>query len=159
MASIHDFTMPSIEGEDVPLRSYDGKVCLVVNLASQCGLTPQYAGLRGLHDDHQARGFAVLGFPCNQFGAQEPGSDAEILEFARSKYDASFPIFSKVEVNGDGGCPLYAYLKAAAPDEEGNTEIPWNFTKFLVGRDGRVIKRYGPQVTPEEIAAELGEHL
>jgi glutathione peroxidase len=101
----------------------------------------------------------VLGFPCNQFGAQEPGSDAEILEFARSKYDVDFPLFSKIEVNGDGAAPLYQYLKSAQPDAEGNADIPWNFTKFLVDRKGNAVKRFGPQVTPEEIAQVLPEYL
>ncbi len=101
----------------------------------------------------------MLGFPCNQFGAQEPGTNAEILAFAQSEYDASFPMFAKIEVNGDGACDLYAFLKKAAPDEEGNEDIPWNFTKFLVGRDGQVLKRFGPQVTPEQIAEELPGHL
>ncbi len=101
----------------------------------------------------------MLGFPCNQFGAQEPGSDAEILEFARSRYGVEFPLFAKVEVNGDGACDLYRFLKSAAPGEDGTEDIPWNFTKFLVDRNGSVIKRYGPKVTPEDIAKELGNHL
>lgn len=112
--------------------------------------------MRTLQEKHAASGFTVLAFPCNQFGAQEPGSDAEILEFARSKYDANFPMFSKIEVNGDGACELYQMLKAAQPDAEGNTDIPWNFTKFLVDGEGSVVARYAPQTTPEEIEAQLG---
>jgi glutathione peroxidase len=159
MASLHDFTMPSIQGDPVDLSDYSDKVCLVVNVASRCGLTPQYAGLRELHDAHREQGFTVLAFPCNQFGGQEPGSDAEICEFAQSKYGADFPMFSKIEVNGDGTCDLYRFLKSGHPDEEGNEDIAWNFTKFLVGRDGRVIERYGPATTPEEIEKSLAAHL
>jgi glutathione peroxidase len=159
MASMHDFEMTSISGQAVKLSDFSDRVCLVVNVASQCGLTPQYAGLKSLHEDHEAKGFSVLAFPCNQFGKQEPGSDEEILEFARSKFGAEFPIFSKIEVNGDGTCDLYRFLKAGQPDEEGNEDIAWNFTKFLVGRDGQVLKRFGPVATPEQIAEELGEHL
>ena len=122
-------------------------------------MTGQYAGLRTLHEDNQAKGFYVLGFPCNQFGGQEPGSNEEILEFARSKYDASFPMFAKIEVNGDGACDLYQFLKKGNPDERGNEDIAWNFTKFLVGRDGQVIARYGPRATPEEVAEALAAHL
>ncbi len=122
-------------------------------------MTSQYAGLRTLHEDHEDRGFSVLGFPCNQFGAQEPGSNQEILEFAQSKFGAGFPMFAKTEVNGDGACDLYAFLKAGHPDEEGNEDIGWNFTKFLVGRDGQVIARFGPGVPPGEIAKALAGHL
>ena len=111
--------------------------------------------MRTLHDDLNPRGFAVLGFPCNQFGAQEPGSNAEIKEFATSKYDVKFPLFAKIEVNGPGACDLYQYLTSAQPGEDGKPDIPWNFTKFLVGPDGVAMKRFAPQVTPEEIAAEL----
>jgi glutathione peroxidase len=154
MASLSDFEMKSITGENIPLSNFENQVCLIVNVASQWGLTPQYAGLHTLYDDNKDKGFAVLGFPCNQFGAQEPGTDAEILEFATSKYSVDFPMFSKIEVNGDGASDLYKFLKTAAPDEEGKEDIPWNFTKFLVDRSGGV-KRYGPQVTPEDIAKDL----
>jgi glutathione peroxidase len=122
-------------------------------------LTDQYAGLRTLHEENQDNGFRVLAFPCNQFGAQEPGTDEEIREFAQSKYGASFPMFSKVEVNGEGACELYRFLKSAAPGADGNEDIPWNFTKFLVGKDGSVIKRFEPTATPEEIGAELSAYL
>ena len=122
-------------------------------------MTPQYAGLRTLQADFSGQGFTVLGFPCNQFGAQEPGSDAEVLQFATSKYDVNFPMFSKIQVNGDGACELYKLLKAAKADEEGKPDIPWNFTKFLVGRDGNVLARFGPRTTPEEIGVQLEAFL
>jgi len=159
MPSMHDIRVESAAGEPVSLSDYAGKLCLVVNLASRCGLTPQYAGLKELHETHQAKGFSVLGFPCNQFGGQEPGTNAEICEFARTRYGAEFPIFAKIEVNGRGTCELYRFLKKGNPDEEGNEDIAWNFTKFLVGKDGRVIARYGPTTTPDEIAKELETHL
>jgi len=122
-------------------------------------LTPQYAGLRTLHESNKNNGFTVLGFPCNQFGAQEPGTNAEILEFAQSKYDVAFPMFAKIEVNGDGACDLYNFLKAEKADEEGKADIAWNFTKFLIDGTGSVIARYGPKTTPEEIADQLPDHL
>lgn len=122
-------------------------------------MTDQYAGLRTLHDDNEGAGFRVLAFPCNQFGAQEPGTDEQIREFAESKYGVKFPMFSKIEVNGDGACEVYGFLKAAAPGADGKEDIPWNFTKFLVGKDGSVIKRYEPTATPEEIGAELSGYL
>ena len=115
--------------------------------------------MRTLHEQQAANDFTVLAFPCNQFGAQEPGSNKEVLEFATSKFDVNFPMFAKIEVNGDGACDLYKMLKTAKADDEGKTDIPWNFTKFLVGRDGEVLARFGPQMTPEEIAAALPEHL
>ncbi len=122
-------------------------------------MTPQYAGLRTLHESNKNNGFTVLGFPCNQFGAQEPGTNAEILEFAQSKYDVAFPMFAKIEVNGDGACDLYNFLKAEKADEEGKAGIAWNFTKFLIDGTGSVIARYGPKTTPEEIADQLPDHL
>lgn len=159
MPSFHDFEMASITGEPVKLSDYAGKVCLVVNLASRCGLTPQYEGLQDLHARYADRGFAVLGFPCNQFGSQEPGTNAEICEFARSRYAAEFPMFAKIDVNGPDAADLYRFLKDGNPDEEGNEDIAWNFTKFLVGRDGRVIARYGPAAAPGEIAESISQHL
>ena len=122
-------------------------------------MTPQYAGLRTLHEENHDKGFTVLGFPCNQFGSQEPGSNEQILEFARSKYNVNFPMFAKIEVNGDGACDLYRFLKSAQPDEDGKEDIPWNFTKFLVDRTGNVVARCGPQTSPEDIAKRLSEHL
>jgi glutathione peroxidase len=157
MSSLHDFEVPSIQGETVRLADYAGQLCLVVNVASQCGLTPQYAGLENLHEEID--GLTVLGFPCNQFGAQEPGTDAQICEFATSKYGARFPMFSKIEVNGEGASPVYQFLKSGHPDEDGNEDIAWNFTKFLVGRDGQVLQRFAPQVTPDEIAEAVKAHL
>ena len=122
-------------------------------------MTPQYAGLRTLHEEDHARGLNVLAFPCNQFGSQEPGTNAEVLEFAQSKFGVDFPMFAKIDVNGPETSPVYAFLKTGNPDEEGNEDIAWNFTKFLVGRDGQVIQRFGPQVTPDEIASVVSEHL
>ena len=122
-------------------------------------MTPQYAGLRTLHEEDHARCFNVLAFPCNQFGSQEPGTNADVLEFAQSKFGVDFPMFAKIDVNGPEASAVYAFLKAGNPDEEGNEDIAWNFTKFLVGRDGQVIRRFGPQVTPEEIASVVSEHL
>ena len=118
-------------------------------------MTPQYAGLRTLQTDRSSANFTVLGFPCNQFGAQEPGTNEEILAFATSKYDANFPLFAKIEVNGDGACELYKTLKAAQPNEDGSTDVGWNFTKFLVNGKGEVVKRFSPKTTPEEIAGQL----
>jgi len=159
MSTFHGFEMDSITGEPVRFSDYDGRVCLVVNVASACGLTPQYAGLRALHDEHEGRGLTVMGFPCNQFGRQEPGTNDEVLEFATTKYEVTFPMFAKIEVNGEGAAPLYRFLCEAAPNEDGTTAIPWNFTKFLVGRDGTVLRRYEPKVTPEQIAEDLAELL
>lgn len=122
-------------------------------------MTPQYAGLRTIHENHKASGFSVLAFPCNQFGSQEPGTNEEILEFARSKFGASFPMFAKIEVNGDNACELYRFLKSEKPDEEGNADIPWNFTKFLIDRSGNVVERFGPRTTPEEIEEKLSSYL
>ncbi len=122
-------------------------------------MTPQYAGLRTLHESNKTKGFTVLGFPCNQFGAQEPGTNTEILEFAQSKYDVTFPLFAKIEVNGDGACDLYKYLKAEQADEEGKDDIAWNFTKFLVNGDGAVVGRFGPTATPEQIGEALPSYL
>ena len=128
MPAFHDLKMNSITGDPVSFDQYKGQVCLIVNLASQWGLTPQYAGLRALHNDNKDNGFTVLGFPCNQFGEQEPGTDEEILEFAQTNFDANFPMFAKIEVNGDGACELYQELKRQKPGD-----ITWNFEKFLVG--------------------------
>jgi glutathione peroxidase len=157
--SFHDFTMDSIAGEPVDLGSFKGRTCLVVNVASKCGLTPQYTGLQKLHEDNEGRGLSVLGFPCNQFAGQEPGSNEEIETFCATSYQVSFPLFSKVEVNGDDACALYRMLKTAAPNDDGTEDIPWNFTKFLVDGNGAVVKRYGPRTTPEDIAADLANYL
>ena len=149
-SSLGDFTARDIDGQDVDLSSYDGQVVLVVNTASQCGFTPQYAGLEQLFEDHRADGFVVLGFPCDQFGNQEPGSEHEIAPFCETSYGVTFPMFAKVEVNGDGEHPLYAWLQGREGRPRG-ADIDWNFTKFLIDRDGNVLDRFGPTTTPEEI--------
>lgn len=154
MPTLPDFTARAITGTEVSLADYAGQVVLVVNTASQCGLTPQYAGLEELWAAHRADGLVVLGFPCDQFGHQEPGEEAEIADFCELNYGVTFPLFAKIEVNGDGAHPLYRWLRAERPAESGEA-IEWNFTKFLVGRDGRVVRRYGPATTPAEIAGDL----
>jgi glutathione peroxidase len=159
MTTLHEFRLTDIDGEPRSLDEYRGKVVLVVNVASKCGLTPHYEGLQKLHASHAARGFSVLGFPCNQFAGQEPGSDADVKEFACSRYGVEFPLFSKLEVNGAGRAPLYAWLTAEPTQPHGPGDIQWNFEKFLVGRDGRVLARYGPRTTPEELAADVDAAL
>ena len=147
-----NFTMKSIHGKPIDLSKYQGRVVLMVNVASQCGYTPQYAGLQRLHDQYSKRGFAVVGFPCNQFGAQEPGSPEEIEQFCSVNYGVSFPMFEKIEVNGPGQHPVYTEL-TAVPDAEGKAgDIQWNFEKFLVGPDGTVIARFRPLMDPEDPA-------
>jgi glutathione peroxidase len=153
--TVYDFMAQTIAGAQQPLADYRGKVLLVVNVASECGFTPQYAGLEALHRKHAADGFAVLGFPCNQFGAQEPGDEAQIQEFCSTRFGVSFPMFAKIDVNGPNTHPLYAFLKASEPGLLGTEGIKWNFTKFLVGRDGKVIKRYAPAAKPEAIEADV----
>lgn len=153
--SIYDFSVNTITGETVSLESYRGKVLLIVNTASKCGFTPQYTGLENLYKNHQAQGLEVLGFPCNQFGAQEPGSEDEIASFCSLNFGVSFPLFAKIDVNGAQAAPLYQYLKAEAPGILGTKDVKWNFTKFLVNREGKVVKRYAPQDTPEKIEADI----
>lgn len=155
MTTVYDFSAKNIKGEDVPLSNYAGKVLLIVNTASKCGFTPQYKGLQSLYSDLQGQGLEVLGFPCNQFGAQEKGSDDEIAGFCDLNFGVNFPLFSKIEVNGDGTHPLYTYLKEAAPGVLGSQKIKWNFTKFLVNKKGEVVKRYAPTTKPEDIAADI----
>ncbi|MDO7844324.1 glutathione peroxidase [Sphingomonas immobilis] len=155
MSAITDFTVTGADGAAVDLRPHAGKVLLIVNTASQCGFTSQYAGLEALHRDLGTRGFEVLGFPCNQFGAQEPGDAAEIASFCSLTYDVTFPVFAKVEVNGDGADPLFVRLKADAPGLLGTKSIKWNFTKFLVDRAGKVVRRYAPNAKPEAIRADI----
>ena len=159
MTSLGDFTATSIDGTDVDLTTYLGQVVLVVNTASQCGLTPQYAGLQELYDDLGDRGFTVLGFPCDQFGHQEPGNEEEIKNFCSLTYDVSFPMYSKIDVNGDRAHPLYKWLKSEKSGLLGLDGIKWNFTKFLVDRNGNVIKRYAPTDTPEKIEKDLAAVL
>ena len=148
-----DFKAKTIDGETVDLEDYEGNVVLVVNTASQCGLTPQYAGLQELYEKHKDKGFVVLGFPCNQFGSQEPGSEAEIKQFCSTKYKVSFPMFSKVDVNGDQAAPIYKYLTSKDVQPAGKGEVSWNFEKFLIDREGNLIHRFAPRTKPDD--AEL----
>ena len=159
MAGIYDFKVKDIHGKSVGLDRYKGKVLLIVNTASQCGFTPQYKGLEALHKKLQAKGLEVLGFPCNQFGGQEPGSDAEIREFCSTRYDVTFPLAAKVEVNGPGRHPLYAWLTSAANGHAG--DLQWNFEKFLIGRDGQVLGRYPSGTRPDDkgLLADIAEAL
>ena len=155
MTGVYDIVATTIDGGSQALGDYAGKVMLVVNVASRCGFTPQYAGLEALYRQYAERGFVVLGFPCNQFGAQEPGTEAQIAQFCASTYDVSFPMFAKVDVNGEKTHPLYRLLKHAAPGLLGSEAIKWNFTKFLIDRDGRVVKRYAPTDTPQAIGKDV----
>jgi glutathione peroxidase len=153
--SLHDMTARRLDGSERDLSEFRGKVLLVVNVASRCGFTPQYKGLQALYDKYRDRGFAVLGFPCNQFGSQEPGSEAEIGSFCSTSYGVTFPMFAKVEVNGANAHPLYLHLKAAAPGVLGTEAIKWNFTKFLIDRDGNVVGRFAPKTDPKELEGEI----
>jgi glutathione peroxidase len=176
--NVHDFSVRTADGGSKNLRDYAGQVLLIVNVASKCGLTPQYEALEDLYQDARDAGLQILGFPCNQFGDQEPGTDAEIQEFCSTSYSATFPVFGKIEVNGPGADPLYAYLRKEAPgdfgpgngflyehvrqirpESLGTDEIKWNFTKFLADRDGAVLRRYEPTVTPGQIRPDLGSLL
>jgi glutathione peroxidase len=143
-SSVHEFTLNSIDGKPAPLSAYQGKVVLIVNVASRCGFTPQYAGLEALYEKYKDRGFTILGFPANNFGGQEPGTNEEIKTFCSSKYNVTFPMYSKISVKGDDKAPLYEFLTAAT-----GSEIQWNFTKFLVDKNGKVVARFEPKVTPE----------
>jgi glutathione peroxidase len=153
--SIFDFSVKNIHGDNVSLSDYRGKVLLVVNVASQCGFTPQYEGLEALFEKYRERGFMVLGFPSNQFAGQEPGSEQEIYAFCTGTYHVQFDMFAKIDVNGEKAAPLYRYLKKEAPGILGSESIKWNFTKFLVDRDGNVITRYGPAAKPDSIAPDI----
>ena len=150
--TIHDFEMKTIDGKAQKLGDYRGKVLLVVNVASKCGLTPHYKGLQALYEEKQGAGFAVLGFPCNQFGGQEPGSEADVKAFCSTTYGVSFPMFSKIDVNGAGRAPLYAWLTGEKTEPDGAGDIAWNFTKFVVGKDGAVKARFNPRVEPSDAA-------
>jgi glutathione peroxidase len=154
MSSIYDFTATSLAGEDVSLKQFAGQVLLIVNTASACGFTPQYKGLEKLQQTYGSRGFSVLGFPCNQFGRQEPGNAAQIQQFCASNYAVSFPMFDKIDVNGDHAHPLYQYLKGEKSGLLGPS-IKWNFTKFLVDRSGKVVARHAPTTTPEALTKEI----
>ena len=153
--SIHDFQARTLDGEEKNLADFRGKVLLIVNTASKCGFTPQYQGLQKLYDNFADRGLEVLGFPCNQFGHQEPGGAGEIGAFREKNYGVGFPMFDKIDVNGDDAHPLFRFLKAEAPGVLGTEAIKWNFTKFLVDRDGRVVRRYAPKDKPEKIADDI----
>ena len=155
MTVITDMTVRGADGSPVDLARYAGKVLLVVNTASKCGFTPQYEGLEALHRDYAGKGFEVLGFPCNQFGAQEPGEAAEIANFCSLTYDVTFPVFAKVDVNGSSADPLFVELKKQAPGFLGTSGIKWNFTKFLIGKDGKVTERYAPTTKPEDIRKDI----
>lgn len=151
MSSIYDFSMPRLNGKEQSLADYKGQVLLVVNTASKCGFTPQLDGLEELFKDLKDKGLAVLGFPCNQFGSQDPGSDEEIDGFCQINYGVTFPMFSKIEVNGAGAAPLYTYLKSERPGLMGSKGIKWNFTKFLVDREGTIVKRFSPNDRPQSM--------
>ena len=150
--TLYDFTAQRLNGEPQALDAYRGKVVLIVNTASQCGFTPQYAGLEALYRHFKEQGFIVLGFPCNQFGAQEPGDAEAIGQFCQTRFDVSFPLFAKIDVNGDNTHPLYTWLKREAAGILGTEAIKWNFTKFLINREGKVIDRYAPATRPDELA-------
>ena len=158
MTSLHDFRATRLDGREEDLSTYAGQVVLVVNTASQCGFTPQYEGLERLYQEHADRGFVVLGFPCNQFGGQEPGDEARISAFCEKNFGVTFPMFAKVEVNGDRAHPLFQWLRGERGGVLGDA-IKWNFTKFLVGRDGAVVARYGPIVRPEKIEPDILDAL
>ncbi|MEI6486333.1 MAG: glutathione peroxidase [Sphingomonadales bacterium] len=159
MTSIYEFSAKTIDGRNISMRDFEGKVLLIVNTASKCGFTPQYEGLEALHRKYGPNGFAVLGFPCNQFGAQEPGNAEEIANFCKLTYDVDFPLFAKIDVNGDNAHPLFRMLKAEAPGLLGSEAIKWNFTKFLVDRQGQVQERFAPTTKPEAMAGEIEKLL
>lgn len=157
--TVFDYTMPLPDGSSKPLSDYQGQVLLIVNTASKCGFTPQYEGLEGLHREYKDRGFEVLGYPCNQFGAQEPGDAEEIRNFCSLTYDVTFPLSAKIAVNGEEADPLWKYLKSQQAGLMGSRAIKWNFTKFLIDRKGNVVARYGSMVKPEQIKADIEKLL
>lgn len=159
MSDLYSIPLTTQDGSETTLDEHRGKVLLLVNTASKCGFTPQYQGLEDLYRRYKDQGFTVLGFPCNQFGQQEPGSDSDIQEFCTLNYGVSFPVYSKLEVNGDEAHPLFRHLKTAAPGILGTESIKWNFTKFLVNREGKVEKRYAPKDKPEALAADIEKLL
>jgi glutathione peroxidase len=159
MTTTYDFEASLLDGTPQKLDAYRGKVLLIVNVASKCGFTPQYEGLEALYRAHKDQGFEILGFPCNQFGHQEPGDASDIRSFCSTQYDVTFPLFAKIDVNGANTHPLYRYLKHAAPGVLGSEAVKWNFTKFLVGRDGKVLRRYASADTPEKIGKDLAAVL
>jgi glutathione peroxidase len=157
--TVYDFSAQTTGGKKKSLADYKGKVLLVVNTASKCGFTPQFAGLEEMYEKHKGEGFEILGFPCNQFGKQDPGSNDEIMEFCQLNYGVSFPMFGKIEVNGSGTDPLFKHLKKEAPGALGTERIKWNFTKFLINSDGEVVKRYAPTVKPKDIEKDVKKLL
>jgi len=159
MTTVYDFSAKTIDGKSRKLADYKGKVLLVVNTASKCGFTPQYKGLEALYKKYKDKGFTVLGFPSNQFGQQEPGPESEIAEFCEMNYGVTFPMFSKVDVNGDSAHPLFKYLTTTKKGLLGSEGIKWNFTKFLIGKDGDVIERYAPTTKPEDLEKDIGKAL
>lgn len=159
MSNVYQFEANALSGQPVPLSNFRGKVLLIVNTASECGFTPQYAGLQTLQDSFAASGLEVLGFPCNQFGKQEPGDAAQIGEFCESRFHVTFPMFAKIDVNGTDAHPLYRWLTAEKPGVFGTQAIKWNFTKFLVRRDGTVYERYAPTTKPDELRADIEKLL
>jgi len=160
-SSVHEFTLNSIDGRPAPLSAYQGKVVLIVNVASRCGFTPQYAGLEALYEKYKDRGFAILGFPANNFGGQEPGTNEEIKTFCSTKYNVTFPMYSKISVKGDDQAPLYQFLTDKQANPATGGEIQWNFTKFLVDKNGKVVARFEPKVTPEspDVASAIEKAL
>jgi glutathione peroxidase len=159
MKSIYDFTVKDIDGKDTKLSDYKDKTILVVNVASKCGYTPQYKSLEALYNKYKDKGFVVLGFPCNQFGSQEPGTESEIKSFCSLNYGVTFPMFAKIDVNGDNADPLYKYLTSSAPGILGTEAIKWNFTKFLIDKNGNIIERYGSQTKPESLDGTISALL
>lgn len=159
MSTLHDFTVKDAAGKDFPLANLKGKAVLVVNVASKCGYTPQYKGLEELYQQYKDKGLMIIGFPCNQFGAQEPGTDSEIQEFCSLNYGVSFPVLGKVDVNGSHAAPVYEFLKSSAPGLLGTELIKWNFTKFLIDAKGHVLERFAPQVEPKDLAAPIQKAL
>ena len=158
MTEFYSFDVVTLSGQNIQLEAYKGKVLLVVNTASKCGLTPQYEGLQELYNEHQGQGLEILGFPCNQFGKQEPGSEEQISEFCELNYGVSFPMFGKIDVNGQGAHPVFEYLKSELPGTLGK-KVKWNFTKFLIGKDGQPIKRFAPTTKPADIKKHIEKAL
>jgi glutathione peroxidase len=157
--SVYDFTVKNIDGKDLSLSVYKGKVLLIVNVASECGYTKQYSGLQELYNKYKTKGLVILGFPCNQFGEQEPGNENEIKQFCSSKFGVNFPLFSKIDVNGVNSAPLYKFLKNEAKGVMGTEDIKWNFTKFLVDKNGKVVDRYASKTTPDDLTSKIEELL
>ncbi|MGN4423173.1 glutathione peroxidase [Bacillus cereus group sp. MYBK30-1] len=157
--TVYDFSTKTITGEEKSLKDYEGKVLLIVNVASKCGFTPQYKGLQEVYDKYKEQGLEILGFPCNQFGGQEPGTEADITSFCELNYGVNFPMFAKIDVKGDKAHPLYTYMTEQAPGLLGMKAVKWNFTKFLIGRDGKVVGRFAPQTKPVDLEVEIEKVL